>query len=112
MAIYPPGAKPGEEREFTFIGDPGGAIKSLIKLPDEERQFSGLVKNGDWHTPSGIPVRLSPLPYVNEVEPNEGSKEATPAEALPAREIEGVILGLNALDLRAKPEVLRGGTGA
>lgn len=80
-AIYPPGARPGEEREFTFVGDPTGDIKTLISLPNEELNFQGTVKNGEWFTPSGIPIRLSPHPYFNEQEPNEGAKEATPAEA-------------------------------
>ncbi len=80
-AIYPPGAKPGEVREFTFIGDPRGEIKEKFSLPAEQRNFDAVVKNGDFFTPSGLPVRLSPLPYFNEKEPNEGSKEATPPEA-------------------------------
>lgn len=80
-AVFPPGAKPGEKREFTFVGDPTGNIKAFLDLPKEPSKFRGLVKNGEWFTPSGIPVRLSPLDYHNEVEPNEGSKDATPAEA-------------------------------
>jgi hypothetical protein len=82
-AIYPPGARPGEQREFTFVGDPTGNIKLLLEMPEGPRETRGLAKNGDWFTPSGIPIRISPLPYHNEAEPNEGSKEASPAEAPP-----------------------------
>ncbi len=82
-AIYPPGGHPGEKREFTFVGDPTGEIKTVLQLPEQARKFEGLVKNGDWFTPSGIPIRLSSYPYFNEIEPNEGAKDATPAEAPP-----------------------------
>ncbi|NIP91943.1 MAG: hypothetical protein GWO24_00040, partial [Akkermansiaceae bacterium] len=73
--------RPGGQQQFTFIGDPAGDIESQLNLPGEERLFNALVKHGEWFTPSGLPVRLSPLPCVNEIEPNEGSKEATPEQA-------------------------------
>ncbi len=82
-AVFPPGAQPGEAREFTFVGDPTGELKTQLSLPQEPRRFHGLIKNGDWYAPSGIPLRVSTLPYVNETEPNEGSKEASPPEAPP-----------------------------
>lgn len=84
MAIYPPGARPGEERKFTFIGDPTGDLTSLLKVPTvvgATAKGEGSIKDGEWFTPSGIPFRISPLEYYNEQEPNEGSKEAFPKEA-------------------------------
>ncbi|MEO2091182.1 MAG: peptidase, partial [Gemmataceae bacterium] len=32
-AVIPAGGKPGEEVEFTFLGDPAGPLKQKIKLP-------------------------------------------------------------------------------
>ncbi|YCM44825.1 PPC domain-containing protein [Verrucomicrobiaceae bacterium 227] len=81
-AIYPPAAKPNEEVEFTFIGDPGGDIKAKIKTPAES--FSAFAQAGDTISPSGNPVQISPLDYLNESEPNEGSKEAIPTSNPPA----------------------------
>ena len=80
-AVFPPGAQPGEAREFTFVGDPTGDLKTELSIPKDARRFLGMVKSGNWFAPSGIPVRVSALPYYNEREPNEGSKEATPEEA-------------------------------
>ncbi|MGC6467823.1 MAG: PPC domain-containing protein [Akkermansiaceae bacterium] len=81
-AIYPPAAKPNEEVEFTFIGDPSGEIKSKIKTPSES--FSAFAKAGNYSSPSGNVVEISPLNYINETEPNEGSKGAIPVKNPPA----------------------------
>ena len=81
-AIYPPAAKPNDEVEFTFIGDPGGEIKTTIKTP--ATGFAAFATAGDSVSPSGIPVHISPLSYINETEPNEGSKEAIPTSNPPA----------------------------
>jgi hypothetical protein len=80
--IYPPAAKPNEDVEFTFIGDPGGEIKTTIKTPAES--FSAFASTGGSFSPSGNPVHISPLNYLNESEPNEGSKEAIPTSNPPA----------------------------
>ena len=80
--IYPPAAKPNEDVEFTFIGDPGGEIKTTIKTPAES--FSAFASAGGSFSPSGNPVHISPLNYLNESEPNEGSKEAIPTSNPPA----------------------------
>jgi len=82
-AVYPPGVRPGDSLEFTFVGDPTGNLVSKLEIPRERQIFRAFIRNGEWFAPSGIPVRISPLPYHNEVEPNEGSKEATPPEAPP-----------------------------
>ena len=70
--IYPPAAKPNEDVEFTFIGDPGGEIKTTIKTPAES--FSAFASAGGSFSPSGNPVHISPLNYLNESEPNEGRR--------------------------------------
>ena len=80
-AIFPPGAQPGKEHEFTFIGDPTGNLVSKIEIPDTTANYRAFIQNGGWHSPSGLPVRISSLPYHNEVEPNEGTTQASPTEA-------------------------------
>jgi len=80
-AIYPPGAQPGKPHEFTFVGDPTGNLVSTIEIPDTTQDFRAFIKNNGWHSPSGMPVRISSLAFHNEVEPNEGSTEASPMEA-------------------------------
>ena len=82
-AVYPPGARPGDSLEFTFVGDPTGNLVTKLEIPKEQQGFRAFIKSGEWFAPSGLPIRISPLPYHNEVEPNEGSKEATPPEAPP-----------------------------
>ena len=81
VAVYPPGARPGEERSFTFIGDPRGDQVVTLKMPSAPGLFTALAPEGNWRPPSGIPVRVSEIPCLAEEEPNEGTKEATPAEA-------------------------------
>lgn len=81
-AVYPPAAKPNEEVEFTFIGDPGGDIKAKIKTPAET--FAAFAKTGQFSSPSGNVVEISPLDYLNETEPNEGSKGAIPTSNPPS----------------------------
>ena len=80
-AVFPPGARPGEAREFTFVGDPTGELRTQLSIPADAKRFHGLIRDGDWFAPSGIPVRVNTIPYFDEMEPNEGSKQASPAEA-------------------------------
>ncbi len=82
-AIYPPGAQPGKVHEFTFVGDPAGDLISKIEIPNTTANYRAFIENGGWHSPSGLPVRISSLPFYNEAEPNEGSAEASPVEAPP-----------------------------
>ncbi|MDA7629321.1 PPC domain-containing protein [Akkermansiaceae bacterium] len=81
MSVFPPAGKPGEKIELTFTGDPTGPIKQAITLPASD--FSAHAVSGT-STPSALPIRVSPLVYLNEVEPNESSKAAFPKENLPA----------------------------
>ena len=82
LGVYPPAGKPGEEIELTFIGDPSGDIKSKIKLGSKKESHH--IKSGDFLSPSGNPVHISPLNYFNEKEPNDSSKTANPVENAPS----------------------------
>ena len=75
-SIFPPAAKQGETVEFTFIGDASGPIKQSIKVGND-----AIYPLGNITSPSGIPIKFSDLPSINEVEPNYGYKNAKPAQA-------------------------------
>ena len=80
-AIFPPAAKPGEEIEFTFIGDSKGNLKKKIKVGHQA--FSAFIEDGGLISPSGNSVHISPLDYLNEIEPNETFKQAYPLKNPP-----------------------------
>lgn len=80
-AVFPAGGKAGEEVEFTFIGDAGGAIKKKVTLPNGGREEMMIFAEDDRGiSPSGHTVRISPDPNAFEVEPNNSLAEATPVE--------------------------------
>lgn len=81
VSVFPPAAKPGENIKLSFIGDSSGTIKQQVTIPAKD--FSVNVESGI-KCPSGIPLRVSNLPYLNEVEPNGHRKEANPKENPPA----------------------------
>ena len=80
-AIYPPAAKPGEEIEFSFIGDAKGTLKKKIKVGNTP--FPAFINDGGQSSPSGNMVHVSGLDYLNEIEPNENYKQACPVENPP-----------------------------
>lgn len=80
-AIFPPAAKPGEEIEFTFIGDARGDLKKKIKVGDQA--FAAFIKDEGQSSPSGNSIHISPLEYLNEIEPNENYKQAFPLKTPP-----------------------------
>lgn len=66
-AVIPSGGKPGEEIEFTFLGDPAGPIKQKIKLPavaDENFRLHAVTADGI--APTGFKCRVIDLPGVTE----------------------------------------------
>lgn len=84
-AIFPPAAKPGEEIEFTFIGDAKGDLKKKIKVGNHP--FSAFIEDGGLSSPSGNSVHISPLDYLSETEPNENFKQAYPLTNPPSAPI-------------------------
>jgi hypothetical protein len=83
VAVYPPGARPDEKRRVTFIGDAKGDQVAELTMPAGRDTHAAAVAEGPWRPPSGVPIRVSDIPYVDEQEPNEGTREASPAEAPP-----------------------------
>jgi len=84
-AIFPPAARPGEELEFRFLGDPAGELTRRVAIDPQAAGPTPVfpVRDGAI-APSPHWVRVSPEAYVNEDEPNDGSKEANPMPPLPA----------------------------
>lgn len=81
LAVYPAGGKIGEETEVTFIGDAGGVFSRKIKLPAEAIDDYQLFAEDDGGiSPSGNPFRLFEHGNAFEKEPNNSTKEASPAE--------------------------------
>ena len=80
-SIFPPAAKPGEEVDFTFIGDAKGNLKKKIKVGNQP--FDAFVEDGGQSSPSGNSVHVSSLNYINETEPNENYKQACPTQSPP-----------------------------
>ncbi|MEM1443323.1 MAG: PPC domain-containing protein, partial [Verrucomicrobiota bacterium] len=76
-AIYPAGGKPGEETEFTLIGDVNGDYKTKAKLPlsTEEGTFGVLAQRDGLYPPSPNPVRVSDYPNILENGPNDSLRE-------------------------------------
>ena len=83
-AAFPPGAKPGESIDFKFIGDPSGELTRKITIPaDATGRFPVFAERDGLLSPSPNWIEVSPLEHRAEVEPNEGTKAATPAPAIP-----------------------------
>ncbi|WP_437205054.1 PPC domain-containing protein [Planctomicrobium sp. SH664] len=78
--VFPLGGQPGTETEFTFLGDPNGALTQKIKLPEAaaEKHFVHHTHE-QGITPTGLPVRVSALTEVFEVEPNNSADKAVDA---------------------------------
>ena len=75
---FPPAASPARRSKSRFLGDPAGEIKQKIKLPAEpEHELRPVRRGRRRHRPSGMPFRLSDLPNVIEVEPNDAVATAT-----------------------------------
>ncbi|MFO0807062.1 MAG: PPC domain-containing protein [Gemmataceae bacterium] len=71
-AVQPMGGRPGQEVEFTFLGDPTGPIKRTIKLPAQpDLRFPLFADDGKGISPSPLWIRVIDLPNVMEAEPND-----------------------------------------
>lgn len=81
-SIFPPAAKPGTEVEFTFFGDPSGPLKQKLKVPNTP--FPAYVTSGNESSPSGNPVHVSTIDFLNESAPNQTYKQALPLKDPPA----------------------------
>lgn len=64
-AVQPMGGKPGEDVEFTFLGDPAGAIKKKIKLPAEPNERHPIfAEDAGGISPSPLYVRVGEVPFA------------------------------------------------
>jgi hypothetical protein len=77
--VYPLGGQVGKTVEVTYVGDVTGPIKQTVKLPDHPVENFELFCTQDGQTPpSPNHFRVSSFPSVNEAEPNDSIKAATP----------------------------------
>lgn len=79
-AIYPPGAIEGQETSFQFINTDGSTLDHTATPSSSDSIYAtahGLT------SPTPVPLRVNNLPYTNEKEPNNGSKETLEASTLP-----------------------------
>ena len=76
--VVPSGGQAGKSVEFTFLGDPKGPFKKTITLPDDGSDTLAYhpEENGLF-APSPNNIKISNFPSIQEVEPNNGIKEAT-----------------------------------
>ncbi|MBK1856277.1 PPC domain-containing protein [Verrucomicrobiaceae bacterium 5K15] len=97
-AIYPPAAKPGVATTFTMIGDPAGDYQVTASVTGEEAALFPIFAQKDGlQAPSPNSVLVSSLPFANEKEPNNGSKEVGPTLAAPCA-FHGIIQRKNDVD--------------
>lgn len=90
-AVFPPGGRPGEKVTLHWIGDVAGEFTQEITLPSDGRAEAQVVpREGDREAPSPNVIRVSDLPAVNEIEPNQDPKSATAGQAVPVA-LQGVI---------------------
>ena len=86
---YPAGGLAGSQVEIEFHGDAGGPLRQTMDLPSKpNRNVSNrpglMVDDTDGETPSPVAFRVSDLPNVMEIEPNEKRVKVETAQALPA----------------------------
>lgn len=80
-AVFPPGGKPGETIDFTFVGDPAGPIHQLITLPSDARADYAIFPQQDGlSAPSPHWITVSSLDYVRD---NPTSGDIKTPTALP-----------------------------
>ncbi len=82
-AVFPPGGKVGQERDFRVFG-PGGEFIKKLKLADTPQEKFGIHVEKDGHlSPSPNWIRVSPFDDIVEKEPNDARAQSTPGGALP-----------------------------
>ena len=91
-AVFPLGGSPGETVTFKFLGDKMGTIEQAVALPNDGRSEMPLVavQNGA-SSPSPNRVRVTAMPNVMEVEPNDGAANATFQDSQPPIAFNGII---------------------
>ena len=83
-AVYPPGGKVGQERDFRLIGGASGEVTRKIKLPDSPSEKFGIFAEKDGQSAASPNwLRISTFDDVLEVEPNNNRNEATAGGELP-----------------------------
>ncbi|QTN31748.1 PPC domain-containing protein [Akkermansiaceae bacterium] len=90
-AVFPPGGKPGETLDLTFIGDPTGPFVQTVTLPSEASPDFAIhpVQNGET-APSPVPFAVSPLEHSSQPQNNTGLNLAHPFPPIPSA-VDGIL---------------------
>ena len=92
LVVSPSGGEAGKPIEFTFLGDPKGAFKKTITLPSDGSDVLAYHhEENALKTPSPNKIRISKFPSIQEIEPNNNSKEATKTDKSIPLSFDGVI---------------------
>lgn len=92
LVVTPAGGEIGEAVEFTFLGDPKGPFKKILRLPDTGRDFLAYHHQEEGsRSPSPNRIRLSRFPSIAEVEPNDSLSKATRTESCIPLAFDGII---------------------
>lgn len=90
--LYPAGAQANTEAEIKFIGDVGNLAPLKTRLPAETNpNFPVFAMNEGQISPSPNFLRVSSLPNVMEVEPNDSRTKLPVLEVAPPMAINGII---------------------
>ncbi len=92
-AVFPIGAKPGETREFTFIGDPAGPIRQTFTIPNTSNVSHPIFPVHDGlSAPSPHWITISPLDYLDESGEHSTVESALAMPPLPSA-VHGILEG-------------------
>ena len=96
LSVTPLGGAPGSELAVKWLGD-AGLTDQIIKVPADQEGTVGVeAKLDTGSAPTNQPFRVSTLPGVLEVEPNNAIAEATPCQSPGA--FDGVISDVGDMD--------------
>jgi hypothetical protein len=91
LIAYPLGGPAGEDLKVKLIGDASGVIEKTVKLPAKpDDRFEIFAEQGQ-ATPQPNYIRVSQLPNILEVEPNDTINEPTPTNAALPLALNGII---------------------
>ena len=95
IAVFPPGGKPGETLDLTFLGDPTGPFVQTVTLPSLASPDFAIhpVQNGET-APSPVPFIISPLEHSTQAANNTGLDLAHPFPPIPSA-VDGILDATN-----------------
>ncbi|MGE0709266.1 MAG: PPC domain-containing protein [Planctomycetota bacterium] len=81
IAALPAGGQPGEQLSIQLLGEAAGVSSQTLTLPARAGELAFFPRRGDAVAPTPLPLLVSPLPGVVEVEPNQGRERGQRIQA-------------------------------